>query len=111
LEAPAPELGLEPPFVSHESGQPPHPTTLQKTFIAARKDAALAKHATIHSLRHSYATHLLESGVTIATIQKLLGHSAMNTTMVYMHVTQTSGAHVQDVVDRLLADLPDVSEP
>ena len=92
-------------FVSPKTGKPLHPTTLQKTFIAARRDAALEKHATIHSLRHSYATHLLESGVTIATIQRQLGHAAMKTTMIYMHVTQASGAHVQEVVDGLMAEL------
>ena len=92
-------------FLSPKTGKPIHPTTLQKTFIAARKEVALDKRATIHSLRHSYATHLLESGVTVATIQKLLGHSAMKTTMIYMHVTHASGEHLQQTLDRLMADL------
>jgi integrase/recombinase XerD len=94
-------------FVSPKTLAPLHPTTLQKTFTAACKDVTLAKHATIHSLRHSYATHLLESGVTVATIQKLLGHGAMKTTMIYMHVTHPRGAHVQEVVDALMADVVD----
>lgn len=92
-------------FVSAKTGAPPDPTGLQKTIIAARRQAGLEKRATIHTLRHSYATHLLESGVNLPMIQKLLGHRAIKTTMVYLHVTQTSGAQVQDVVDRLMADL------
>lgn len=92
-------------FVSDKTGGAIHPTTLQKTFIAARKEAALNKRASIHTLRHSYATHLLESGVTVPTIQKLLGHSAMRTTMVYMHVTHASGEKLQHVVDQLMAEL------
>ena len=92
-------------FISGKTGGPPHPTTVQKTFIAARKEIALAKHASIHTLRHSYATHLLESGVTVPTIQKLLGHQAMKTTMIYMHVTHASTERLQHTLDRLMADL------
>ncbi len=92
-------------FIAERSGKPPHPTTLQKTFIAARKDIDLDKRASIHTLRHSYATHLLESGVTLPTIQKLLGHRAMKTTMIYMHVTQDVAERVQEVVDRLIEDV------
>jgi site-specific recombinase XerD len=92
-------------FISDKTGSPPHPTTLQKTFIAAREEARLARHASIHTLRHSYATHLLESGVTLATIQKLLGHQAMKTTLIYMHVTHPSAVKVQDTIDRLMAGL------
>jgi len=102
-----PKVASDHLFVSAKTGAPPDPTGLQKTIIAARRDAALEKRATIHTLRHSYATHLLESGVSLAMIQKLLGHRAMKTTMVYLHVTQTTGAQVQDVVDRLMADLVD----
>jgi integrase/recombinase XerD len=102
-----PKVTSEHVFVSSKTGRPPHPTGLQKAFIAARRDASLDKHATIHTLRHSYATHLLESGVSIAVIQRLLGHRAMKTTMIYLHVTQSSGAHVQQVVDDLMADVVD----
>lgn len=97
-------------FVSAKTGSPPDPTTLQKTIVAAREEVALDKRATIHTLRHSYATHLLESGVSLPVIQKLMGHKAIKTTMVYLHVTQTSGAQVQQVVDRLLSDLVDPTD-
>ncbi|MCP5042330.1 MAG: tyrosine-type recombinase/integrase [bacterium] len=92
-------------FISARTGEPVHPTTLQKTFIAARKEAALKKHASIHTLRHSYATHLLESGVSLRTIQKLLGHKAMKTTLLYMHVTHEADDKLQETLDRLMADL------
>lgn len=102
VRSPAPSSHL---FISQRTGKPPHASTLQKTFIAARKDAALIKPASIHSLRHSYATHLLESGVTLPTIQKLLGHRRMKTTMVYMHVTHASTERLQETLDKLMADL------
>lgn len=92
-------------FVARDSGQTLHPTTLQKTFSAARKDAKCAKHASIHSLRHSYATHLLESGISLRTIQHVLGHKSMRTTSLYMHVTQPGTEHLQSVLDRIMRDL------
>ena len=58
-----------------------------------------------HTLRHSYATHLLESGVTIPTIQRLLGHRRMQTTMIYMHVTHPSSEQLQATIDQLMANL------
>lgn len=102
VRTPAPSSHL---FVSPKTGKPPHSTTLQKTFSAARKDAAITKDASIHTLRHSYATHLLESGVTIPTIQRLLGHRRMQTTMIYMHVTHPSSEQLQATIDQLMADL------
>jgi hypothetical protein len=76
---------------------------LQKTFIAARKDAGITKDAPIHTLRHSYVTHLLESGISLRTIQQVLGHKSMRTTELYMHLTQPGSEHLQEIVDRLMA--------
>ncbi|MCX6956822.1 MAG: tyrosine-type recombinase/integrase [Verrucomicrobia bacterium] len=80
-------------------------STVQKTFAAALKESGINKKATPHTLRHSYATHLLEAGVSLRTIQQLLGHTSLRTTEVYMHVTQASMEKLQEVLDALMADL------
>lgn len=92
-------------FVPQDGRAPLHDTTLQKTFVAARADARIDKPATIHTLRHSYATHLLEAGVSLRTIQQVLGHKSLRTTELYMHVTQPGAERLQETLDRLMADL------
>lgn len=91
-------------FVPPNGLAPLHETTLQKTFTAALKETPISKHATIHTLRHSYATHLLESGISLRTIQHVLGHQSMRTTELYTHVTQPSVEYLQQTLDRLMAD-------
>jgi integrase/recombinase XerD len=74
-------------FPGMEPGRPLHDNSIQKACSMARLRARIEKPASVHTLRHSYATHLLELGVDLRTIQKLLGHSSLSTTAIYMHVT------------------------
>jgi integron integrase len=86
-----------------EQGRPHiHETAIQKTVSAARKAAGITKHITPHTFRHSYATHLLEDGETIRTVQELLGHKNVTTTMIYTHVMQKKST-VRSPLDRLLS--------
>jgi len=65
----------------------------------------IRKHATIHTLRHSYATHLLEAGVNIRIVQHYLGHASLATTMIYLHVTNLGNDDAAGRINRLMEGL------
>ncbi len=78
-----------------------HETVLQKAVREACRKVGLTKHAGCHTFRHSFATHLLEDGYDIRTVQELLGHKDVNTTMLYTHVLNRGGRGVYSPADRL----------
>jgi site-specific recombinase XerD len=78
---------------------------MQKAFRKAVQAAGLTKHATIHSLRHSWATHLIENGVNVRVVQLWMGHASPTTTAIYTHLTQHAEEHAAKALDELTAGL------
>jgi site-specific recombinase XerD len=97
--------------------QQPHATAplcasgVQRAFKAALTDSGIPKRASVHTLRHSYATHLLEEGVNLRVIQSYLGHSSPKTTAVYTHLTGDAQSRAVAVIDQLMSDLAPENEP
>jgi integrase/recombinase XerD len=79
--------------------------TLQKAFKSALRQSEVSKDASIHTLRHSYATHLLEHGVQLPVIQKLLGHRSQSTTIRYTHMTQGQVSTLKVVLNNVMDKL------
>ena len=88
-------------FEGQKKGQSISRGTIQKVFKQSCKRAGIKKQATVHSLRHSFATHLLENGINLKIIQNLLGHSSLRTTSIYLHVTRFDPSSVKSPFDEI----------
>ena len=80
------------------------PSSIQKVVADAVRKAGIPKHATVHTLRHSFATHLLMDGVNIREVQELLGHKNVETTMIYTHVLRNMSKAPKSPLDTLIAE-------
>ena len=88
-------------FYGAHRDEPIHPRTVQRIVKTAVQKAGLTKPVTAHTLRHSFATHLLERGTSLRYIQELLGHESYKTTLIYTHVSPASLGRVVSPLDRL----------
>jgi len=92
-------------FPGRWAGEPINVHTIQRACLDARRAADLKKPATVHTMRHSFATHLLEAGTDIRTVQALLGHASLSTTAIYTHVQRRLVTATRSPLD-LIGELP-----
>jgi len=88
-------------FYSKKRHIPMCTTSIQRIYQSAKKKAGVKRGRGIHTLRHCFATHLLEAGCDLRRIQLLMGHRSLSTTMIYLHVSNTGLANVTSPLDRL----------
>ncbi len=93
------------PATGRSGRRPVHPTAVQKEIKRAVRRSGITKRASSHTLRHSFATEALRGGCDIRTLQHVMGHKDVRTTMIYLHVVEHSGLHIRSPLDR-----PDDSE-
>jgi site-specific recombinase XerD len=97
---------LFPGHQPHTRGRPMDESGLRRALQGAARDCGLQKRVTVHTLRHSYATHLLEAGINLRQIQTYLGHTTLTTTALYTHLTDRGQAQATETINQLMAQLP-----
>jgi len=88
-------------FPNHQGTRAVHVSVAQKVFMHAKLRTGITKQGGVHSLRHAFATHLIESGADVPTVQRLLGHRSVSTTMRYFHLSQSRLATIRSPLDLL----------
>lgn len=92
-------------FPGRDKNTPLSDASVQRAFKLARDKAGIRKKASVHTLRHSFATHLLEQGVNLFTIKELLGHSSILTTLIYLHLQNNSHAAIVNPIDQMMGGM------